>query len=165
MEKQKKKRKQSPEVLARHNHKTEVKKMMQIVSDNFGENDVFMSLIVRAESRAKRDDRKELRKFIRKCADEHNQRGKQFRYLYTMDSIETGKHKRDIVVRILVDGSFDCGWYQAVAQETYDSVTAIPTNSRFFSFDAFEKYLKRKADRENKARRWACSRNLKRKKQ
>lgn len=162
MGKQQKKCKQSPEVLARHNQKTEVKKMLQVIADNFGSDDVFMSLIVRTESRAKRDDRKELRKFIRKCADEHNRCGKLFRYLYTMESIETGKYKRDIVVRILLDGSFDCGWYQVIAQETYDSVTAIPTSSRFFSFDAFEKYLKRKATEENKVRRWACSRSLKR---
>ena len=165
MEKQKKKRKQSPEVIARHNQKTEVKKILQVIADNFGADDVFMSLIVRTENRTKRDNRKELRNVIRKCADEHHRCGKQFRYLYTMESVETSKHKREIVVRILVDGSFDCGWYQSIAQESFDSVTAIPTNNRFFSFEVFEKYLKRKANEENKTRRWACSRNLKRAKQ
>lgn len=163
---EKKKRKQSPEVIARHNQKNEVREMMRTIRQNFGTDAIFLSLVFDVDTETPRDDRKELRQFIRKCADEHKKNGAAFRYLYTIDTADVGMKKvqRKIIINMLVDNNLDDFWYTATAKNFFTNAIAIPTSSLFFRYEIFEKYLREK-DRngtEQRARRWACSRNLKR---
>lgn len=151
------KRKQSQAVMDKHNAKERARKIAGLINENFKTGDVAMYLSFEDE---KEDLQKALRWFIRKCAEAHKKIGAEFRYLYMVECADGEGTPVRPHIHIFLDGELSRDWYEDLWRSRYGIANGTRLQADENGLTGFAHYVQKAPRGIKRARRWACSRNL-----
>ena len=152
------KRKQSPEVIEKRNARETERKIAGLVNENFKAGDYGLYL---SFTEKEQDPRKALRWYFDRCKREHKKQGKEFRYLYILESSDGEGNPVRPHIHIFVDGALPRDWYEDLWRSRYGIANATRLRPDENGLSGFAHYIQKAPRKTKKVRRWACSQNLK----
>ena len=163
-ERRQKRKKPTPEQLELANENASRNRLRRLMVNNFGPEDLHVTLTYRKEERPTPEESRELlRKFFRKMRTYYRQHGQDFKWILVKEDADNKEMQHSIVMNGTTEALVFMrkAWpHGGVYAATLDGKKDRETIAKYFEIETKETYKMRRENGEPCRVRYSCSRNL-----
>ena len=154
-------RERSPESIRKANERAAVRNLERLLNCNFGPGDLLVHLTC-ADGCGFEEMRRRVRNWLRRCKARYERRGEEFAYVYVIETTGTGDRERHHLHAVIRKGSLTRDDLERIWGHGLARVDRCQKMEKGLA--GFAHYITQKKETQERlmARRWGCSKGLRR---